>query len=150
MAALKRGFTTASGKPISDALRQFGEAKVIPALGRALYREALGIIEQSKGLVPVDTGTLRSSAYVKPPERQGSRITVEFGYGGPAAKINPKTGQSADGYALFVHENLESFHAVGIAKYLELPFLQARPGMSARIVEAMRANLVSATLTQMG
>lgn len=135
-----RSFRTASGRSIQDMLRVFGD-KAEDSLSRQLYREGLGIMEASKGLVPVDTSALRSSGYVAPPVKEGNRVVVALGYGGPAAKINPTTGQSTDGYALFVHENLEAEHPVGMAKYLELPFNQAKKGMGERIAKAMRADI---------
>lgn len=139
--AFTRSFRTASGRSLADSLRNFGTEKVGAALAVQLYREATGIMEQSKPLVPVDTGTLRSSAYVSEPIRDGDQISIEFGYGGPAGGVNPKTGQSVDSYALFVHENLEAFHPVGMAKFLEIPFLAARRDMTKRIAENIRAAL---------
>jgi len=78
---------------------------------------------------------------VKPPEIDGDYVTVEFGYGGPAAKINPKTGESTDAYALFVHENLQAHHKVGQALYLGQPFIEAEDGMGARIAAGMASDL---------
>lgn len=142
MAEPFKTYRTASGRSISQTLAQYGEAGA-KSLGKQLYREGLGIMAQSEPLCPVDTGTLKASGYVQPPEiiEGGQTIRVEIGYGGPAAKINPKTGQSADGYALFVHENLEAHHPVGTAKYLEIPFNAAKPGMEDRIVAGMRIDL---------
>lgn len=134
-------YRTASGRTIEASLRQYGEQKVAAALGKQLYREGVGIEMASVGLVPVDTGALRGSHYTSPPVRDGDVIRVEIGYGGPAAKINPKTGESTDGYALKVHEDLEAFHKVGSAKYLEMPFNQARAGMSARVAANMKNEL---------
>lgn len=117
--------------------------KAISSLGKALYGEAQGIMAASEPLVPVDTGALRSSGYVTPPEEDGDRVVVYLGYGGPAAKINPKTLESTDGYAIYVHENLEAHHPVGCAKFLELPFNQATEGMGARIANTMRADMAN-------
>lgn len=136
-------YRTASGLPISATLAKAGE-RGFKSLGRALYREAIGIMAASQPLVPVDTAALRSSGYVAEPVYEGTHVRVELGYGGPAAKINPKTGQSTDGYALLVHENLEAFHKVGSAKYLELPFNQATSGMTARLVDTMEADVAGA------
>ena len=55
-------------------------------------------------LTPLDTGNLRGSAYVAPLLYR-NRPSVEVGF---------KTE-----YALYVHENLESHHPVGQAKFLE-------------------------------
>lgn len=135
-----KAYKTASGRSVRDSLKLYG-ARAEKSLGKALYREGLGIMEASKGLVPVDTSALRSSGYVKEPVRDINMITVELGYGGPAARINKKSGESTDGYALIVHENLEAFHPVGTAKFLEMPFDAAKRGMGARIAAAIRADM---------
>lgn len=140
MARPFKSYRTASGRTITQILESYGKPAA-QSMARQLYREATGIMAASQGLVPVDTAALRSSGYVAPPVIQGGRVRVEFGYGGPAARINSKTGTSTDGYALFVHENLEAFHKVGGAKFLEMPFDQAKAGMSARIAKGMRADL---------
>lgn len=131
-------YTTASGKSVTALLNQFAEHAEAD-LGAILYTEAAGVIAQSQGLVPVDTGTLANSGYVAEPVRDGSKVRVDLGFGGPAAKINPKTGESSEGYALHVHEDLESFHpSGGIALYLEIPFRDAKRGMGARIADGLR------------
>lgn len=144
-----KAYRTASGKSVMQMLADFG-TKAETAMGGALYREGQGILAASQGLVPIDTGTLRSSGYVTEPERAEGRITVEIGYGGPAAKINPKSGESSDGYAIIVHENLEAHHPVGGAKFLELPFNQATRGMGRRIADAMKADLAGASAPDTG
>ncbi len=135
-----KSYRTGSGKSITAVLSDYGERAAV-SLGRQLYREGLGIMASSEGLVPVDTSALRSSGYVQQPIRAGKTITVFLGYGGPAAKINSKTGESTDGYALIVHENLEAFHPVGTAKYLEMPFDQAKRGMAARVAAGIRSDM---------
>lgn len=143
-----KAYRTASGRSVRDSIRLWG-GRAEKSLGVALYKEGLGIMASSQGLVPVDTTALRSSGYVKEPVRDINMITVELGYGGPAAKINSKTGESTDSYALYVHENLETFHPVGTAKYLEMPFDQAKTGMGARIAAAIRADMHGG-MTSMG
>lgn len=133
-------YRTGTGKTISALLANYGE-KAAASLGRALYLEGQRIINESKPLVPVDTGALRASGYVEPPVTQGRVITVTLGYGGPAAQVNPKSGESTEGYAIYVHENLEAHHPVGQAKFLEQPFLAAEQGMSNRIASVMRRDL---------
>jgi hypothetical protein len=86
-------------------------------LEAALYQEATAIFEQSQKLVPVDTGALYSSGNVSQIMREGNRIFVRVGYGGPAAP-----------YALYVHENLYAKHdAPTQAKYLETPLYRRVP-----------------------
>lgn len=135
-------YHTATGKSVEELLRTYGESAV-KALGRQLYLEANGIMTQSKELCPVATGALHASGYVAQPERDGDVMRVELGYGGPATKINPKTGQPTDTYAIIVHEDLEAFHKVGMAHFLSIPFNAAKPGMSGRIVRGMRSDLAS-------
>lgn len=140
-------YRTNTGLRISKLIERYAEGKVVAALSGELYAEGQGILTQSRELCPVDTGALRASGYVSVPVRQGQYLVMEIGYGGVAAQVNPKTGQSTDGYALIVHENLEAFHPVGQAKYLEVPFNAARPGMSNRLVNGTRARLRGGTLS---
>lgn len=92
------------------------------AAATALYQEAEPIMTESKQQTPVDTGALRSSGHIQQPVISGDQVTVEMGYGGPAAS-----------YAEIVHEKLDVHHPVGKAKYLEDPFNEAKPGLPGRI-----------------
>ena len=74
-------------------------------LAAALYQEAQELITEAKQEVPVDLGTLRASGYVEPPITEGTKITVQCGFGGPAAP-----------YALYVHEGTGP--AVGHGQYM--------------------------------
>lgn len=103
---------------------------VSKAIESHLFKEGEGIMAQSKSLVPVDTGTLRSSGHVQLPKRIGNRIVVTLGYGGPSAP-----------YAIPVHENLQVFHKVGVAKYLSLPFRQAARGFPKRLAARLRKEI---------
>jgi len=76
----------------------------------ALFREANFIMTTSKGLVPVDFGTLKSTGHVALPLITKSSIEVTLAYGGPAAP-----------YALDQHENLSYQHTTGQARYLAQP-----------------------------
>lgn len=139
-----KAYRTASGKSVLQMLTEFGN-KAEVSLGKQLYREATGIVEAARGLTPVDTSTLRSALGVAEPERDGNVITVEMGVGGPAGdKLNEKTGEMASSYALHVHEDLEAFHKVGTAKFLEMPFNAAKKGMAARIAAGMKADMAGA------
>lgn len=135
-----KAYSTGSGRSLTRTLMDYG-AKAEKSLGKHLYREGLGILASSQGLVPVDTNALRSSGYVTEPVRDINMLSVFIGYGGPAAKINVKTGQSTDGYAILVHENLEAFHKVGTAKFLEMPFDQAKTGMASRLAAGIRSDM---------
>jgi hypothetical protein len=66
------------------------------AVGRAVYIFGEEVMTASKLVVPVKTGTLMNTGHVEPPRKEGDRVVVQMGYGGPAAP-----------YALYVHEALE-------------------------------------------
>jgi hypothetical protein len=100
-------------------------------LAAVLYQEGEGLITEAKQEVPVDTGVLRASGYVRWPEYQGSTVTVQVGFGGAAAP-----------YALLVHENLESRHNPPTkAKYLEDPFNRRLRGLDERVGAKLEARL---------
>ena len=104
---------------------------IATGVARGLFKEGEGIMTISKqAYVPVDTGTLRASGFVDRPIRRGTKILVMLGYGGPAAP-----------YAIFVHEDMDAFHVVGQAKYLEVPFRRARRGMAKRLARDARKQL---------
>jgi hypothetical protein len=90
--------------------------------GRALYQEALIEEKESRRRTPVDLGTLRASHETSRPKADSSGISVTISVGGPAAL-----------YAIYVHENLEAYHKVGQAKFLESTLMQSRPHMARRI-----------------
>jgi len=71
--------------------------------------------------VPVDTGNLRNTGHVSPPVKEGQTILVQLGFGNNTVE-----------YALIVHEDLYAHHPVGQAKYLEIPFSRAQPGVKQR------------------
>lgn len=77
--------------------------------------EAQAIMNESKKIVPVDTGALKTSGRVDNPEITPSDITVTIGYGGPSAP-----------YAEIVHEDPTANHSPGKTyKYLEIPVMAA-------------------------
>jgi hypothetical protein len=93
---------------------------------KALEFEAEIEMTEAKKRTPVDTGALRASGHVKPARRYGKDISVSLEFGGPSAP-----------YAVYVHENLEAFHKVGQAKYLESVLLESAPYMGARVAKRM-------------
>lgn len=102
----------------------------------AAYEEGEIEMTMSKRQVPVDTGTLRSTGHVEQPSWTSDQVTVGLGYGGPAG---PGFGGEV-GYAVYVHENLETRHPVGKAKYLEDPMREEIN--SGRAVRRMGATIV--------
>ena len=95
----------------------------------ALYQEAL--VEQKKSMkrTPVDTGALRDSHQTSLPKWQGQNLQVTIKVGGPAAS-----------YAVIVHEDMEAFHEVGQAKFLESTILESAPFLLERIGARMKLN----------
>ena len=96
---------------------------------RAIYQETQVELTEVKRRTPVDTGELRASEFVSGPYRQGKRIYAMIVAGGPAAP-----------YAIYVHENLDAFHKVGQAKYIESVILESRPYMAARVAKRIDLN----------
>lgn len=124
-----------------EMLRRVGESSK-DEFAAAIYQEAEAVMAKSKTLVPVDTGTLRASGHVQKPRKSGRQVSVELGYGGPAAR-----------YALDVHENpragqthgkspsgrpYKTWSKVGQWKYLEQPFVEASRGMLRRIADRVQ------------
>lgn len=108
---------------------------------RALYLEAeLVLTDAKRHYVPIDLGTLRNSGYVAPPEREGTKISIRFGFGG-----------AASAYAIAVHETPSKydpqswkgktirFQRKGRGpKYLEKPLKEALKGMAQRIADRIK------------
>lgn len=94
---------------------------------RALRTVAEVEMTEAKRRTPVDTGNLRATGHVQGPFWSADGWSVKLVFGGPAAS-----------YAAAVHENLEAFHRVGQAKYLESVILEVRPHLAQRIARAMR------------
>ena len=83
-------------------------------LARGLHNAGRFLKQESKKLVPVDTGYLKSTAYFRVIKRVKS-VNLDVGYTAP--------------YAVYVHEILTNFHPIGQAKYLEEPARQYREHM---------------------
>lgn len=102
------------------------------AAGAALYVEAEIEMTEAKARTPVDKGALKSSGYVHPPQYRGREITVEMGFGGPAAP-----------YAVYVHEDLDAWHKPpGQARFLASVVDESAPYLLDRV--GRRLNLASA------
>lgn len=117
------------------------QSRVAQAAADALYEQAKGIMDKSIEQVPVDTGTLKASAYVERPTVTNTQITIDFGYGGPNDQVNPKSGQRASEYAIFVHERLDVHHTVGKAKYLEDPLNDAIRDMDSKLASKVKVDI---------
>lgn len=103
--------------------------QALPVLEQALVSVANEVLNESKRIVPVDTGVLKNSGQVEALKRSGQGIEVSVGYGGAASQ-----------YAEIVHENLAAKHGPGkSAKYLEIPFMAMAP----RFVRRVQATFVA-------
>lgn len=157
-------------KGLDEALRKLHAMpeNVKTFVGRGLYVEAERVMTDSKkNYVPVDTGVLRSSGFVKLPTVTADEISVTLGFGGPAGTGNQgETNKKDCGYAFIVHENPRAgktgglppssspgaivartfgtgryqrkhYAQVGQWKYLEIPLLAAQPKIKAVIAGAV-------------
>lgn len=95
--------------------------RVPTAFAAALFEEAEIEMTEAKERTPVDLGALKNSGTVHPPEI-GRTISVRLTFGNVAVD-----------YAVYVHEDLEAFHRVGQAKYLESVLMESRPFLGARV-----------------
>ena len=147
-------------KELAAAMKKAGnDARRLAAA--AIFQEAERVMAKSKEESPVGTdGVLRASGFVRPPEDNGRKITVELGYGG-----------AAQSYAAAVHEGTRphfppvdalkpwarkflgdedlafvvarKISRVGTkpTKFLERPLREAASGMGERIAAKIRAGL---------
>lgn len=97
-------------------------ARMPTAVGDALYQEAQIEMTEAKRRTPVDTGALRASGMVHQPQMLGRDISVALTFGSVAI-----------GYAVRVHEDLDAFHTVGQAKFLESTLNESRAHLPSRI-----------------
>lgn len=113
---------------MSKAVREY--AKRFPdRVASALFQECEIEATEVKRRTPVDKGNLRGSVHVEPPERDWRTISCRIVAGGVSAP-----------YAIYVHENLEAFHPVGEAKFLESVILESRPFMAERVAQRLKDN----------
>jgi hypothetical protein len=105
--------------------------KIPDEVGRALFQETEVETTEAKRRCPVDEGTLRGTIHSVGPIRQWRTIYTLITCGGPAAP-----------YAVYVHENLDAFHKVGQAKFIESVILESAPYMLSRVAKRMDLNRV--------
>jgi hypothetical protein len=111
---------------IRQTLRRI--AKEMPdVIVKAMTQEGNIELTEMRRRTPVEFGPLRASLSMTV-KREGSRISIEFGAGGPSAP-----------YAIYVHERTELHHRIGEAKFIERPLKESGPHFSERI--ARRINL---------
>ena len=95
---------------------------IVDEAAHALQAEAEIEMTEAKRRTPVKTGALRGSGHVDKVRRSGRELSVRLAFGGPAAP-----------YAVQVHENLDAWHRVGQAKFLESTVLESAPYMATRV-----------------
>lgn len=126
MPDLELGFRVRGWERVERALADFARRAPRTAQ-RALRVEAEVEMGEAKKRTPVRTGALRASGRV---EDLPGELGVRWAYGGPAIP-----------YAIKVHEDLEAFHRVGQAKFLESVLVEATPYLVPRVAARMRALL---------
>ncbi len=88
----------------------------------AVWLELQTVLNESKKLCPVDTGTLGGSGHAPEPEVTPGNIRAMIGY--------------SQGYAWWVHELIDNWHEPPTqAKYLEVPLMLALPTITEKIIE---------------
>jgi hypothetical protein len=94
----------------------------------ALTQEAQIMFRNSQRIVPVQTGVLKASGQILPPQQVGSIITIDMGYGG-----------AASAYAMRQHETESYRHAAGKSwKYLEIPVRERIPALEQNLATRIR------------
>jgi hypothetical protein len=103
MATVKGGLT--GDKALLKELKRLEKAAP-GAVSRALYQQGVMVLGDAIRRAPVETGVLRSSGYVAPPQEEGGSTVVEVGFGTVYAEVQ--------------HEREDFEHPQGgEAKYLE-------------------------------
>jgi hypothetical protein len=94
-----------------------------PKVGGALLAE-MGIeLKEVNKRTPVDSGDLVKSERLEGPWERGKSISVLIVADAP--------------YAGYVHEDLEAFHKVGQAKFIESVLMESRPFIGARVAKRL-------------
>lgn len=124
------GFKWQKGKTPADMQLKISilATRFPKATGRALMQETEIEATEARRQTPVLYGILRSTVKADGPFFDGDRIYTMVSAGGPAAD-----------YAVYVHEDLDAFHRVGNAKFIERPLMESRSFMAQRV--AMRMEL---------
>lgn len=105
---------------LNEVLRNFDKIKKDSERKRKQAFIRIGAIVKADSVknTPVDTGNLRSSAFIK------------------AAKDKVSIGYTA-AYAFVVHEDLEAHHEVGEAKYLERAVTRNKPRILQELADSV-------------
>ena len=77
------------------------------------------VLSKSQELVPIDTGALRSTGILRPPNK-GNNYTTTISYGGTLPSVKTNEGKDSVGYAVKVHEATGvKFNHGKVALYLQ-------------------------------
>ncbi len=96
-------------------------------IGDAMIAEMEVELKEVVRRTPRDSGALQKSEKLIGPAIEGNSVIVLIVAGGPDAP-----------YAMIVHEDLEAFHKVGQAKYLESVLMEARSFIGARVARRLK------------
>lgn len=116
--------------------------KIIEGTIAGLYEGGTVVMAESDAIVPVEFGTLKRSGVVEEPVLEGdsASVTVGYGYG---TEVGPD-GETAAGYAIYVHEIARYKHAPPTTfKYLERPAAAFAPELGPTIERNVKAKLNS-------
>jgi hypothetical protein len=122
----------ATGAKLKGAREMIGKLRNVITMfpyrvGQALWAEMEIELKEVVYRTPKDKGPLRESEHLIGPFDDGKTITVVIVAGGPTAP-----------YAVIVHEDLDAFHSVGQAKYLESVIMESRAFMAQRLAKRLR------------
>ena len=123
---MRLGYGYIGPKRVANAIA--AAANIVSRVERAMVSEMRIELREVNKRTPKDRGYLEESNRIEGPERSGRSIRVYI-----------RSGDERAWYALYVHEDLEAFHAIGQAKYLESVLFESAPYIMARI--AARARL---------
>lgn len=126
-------------------------ARNLKALQRVILRESGKgardylldtILDAQANFVPVDTGALRSSGFVKKIKWKGDdEFRVRAGFGQDSV-LNPKTGNPTSDYAWVQHETNPN----GKSKYLSQPARKNIPKLKTNIESRIQKSIVATSL----
>ncbi len=112
---------------MSEFLKGLDEAReaMMRRAVQAVDEYAEKVLGDAQQLTPVDTGALQASGTTLPIEVDGESITKEIAF-------------NTD-YAAAVHENLDAYHKVGQAQYLETALSENAPKLGPFIAERIKS-----------
>lgn len=87
-------------------------------------------VKEIKRRTPVLTGRLRDSVRIEGPTSTGKQVIAAILAGGPSID-----------YAVIVHEDLDAYHRVGEAKFIERTLNESAPYMADRLAARIREKL---------